>query len=116
LFLFEGPGRLLLAPDELRGWDPPELARGVDVAVIPMGISERDPLRGERRIPADHPVLRLEATFEETLAIVDRLDAGRVVLTHIEEVDGLSFDDLRELDGRLDGKVEFAYDGMVVDV
>jgi phosphoribosyl 1,2-cyclic phosphate phosphodiesterase len=114
-FLIEGDRkRVLLAPDETNGWDPPGDVGGVDLAVIPMGICEFHPLTGERRIHVDHPLLRLEATFEETLAIVEALEARRIVLSHIEEMDGLSYDDLLEL-GRRHG-VEFAYDGMVLDV
>ena len=119
-FVLERDGRrLLLAPDELNGWHPPPDVRGVDVAVLPMGICEFDALTGERRIPAEHPVLRLEATFPETLEIVDELDAGRVVLTHVEEIDGLSYDDLRKLEARLQAAgrpVSFAYDTLRVAV
>ena len=114
-FLFaDGAKRLLLAPDELNRWEPPDWVRGIDLAVIPKGLDEHDPFTGERRIPADHPVLRFEATFPETLEMVERLGAKRVVLTHIEEMDGRSHDDLLEL-GRRHG-VEFAYDGLVVEV
>lgn len=114
-FLVEGHGRrVLLAPDETNGWDPPGEVCGVDLAVIPMGVCELDPLTGERRIHPDHPVLRGETTFEETLGIAQRLAAGRTVLSHIEEIDGLSYDDLLELGAR--HGIEFAYDGMVLDV
>jgi phosphoribosyl 1,2-cyclic phosphate phosphodiesterase len=113
-FVFESGGkRLLLAPDELNAWSPPDWVRGVDLAVLPMGICEHDPLTRERRIHAEHPILRHEATFVETLEIVARLRARRVVLAHVEE-DGLSYDDLLELGPRCG--VEFAYDGMVVEV
>jgi phosphoribosyl 1,2-cyclic phosphate phosphodiesterase len=116
-FLLERDGRrVLLAPDETNGWSPPEEVRGVDVAVLPMGICEHDPLTGERRLHPEHPVLRFEATFDETLGIVRELGAGRTVLSHVEEMDGLSYDDLLELERRLDGLVEFAYDGLVLDV
>jgi phosphoribosyl 1,2-cyclic phosphate phosphodiesterase len=114
-FLFAAGGRrLLVAPDELKGWSPPEWVRGVDVAVLPMGVCEHDPFGGERRIPEEHPVLRYEATFEQTLGIVAQLGAGRVVLSHIEEMDGLSHDELKRL-GRRHG-VEFAWDGMLIEV
>jgi phosphoribosyl 1,2-cyclic phosphate phosphodiesterase len=114
-FVLERDGRrLLLAMDELNGWKPPEWVRGVDLALIPMGICEFDPFTGERRIHAEHPVLRFEATFDETLGIVERLGAARVVLSHVEEMDGLTYDDLLRLGDR-EG-VEFAYDGMLVDV
>ena len=112
--LAERGKRALLAPDELVGWDPPKHARGVDLAILPMGICEFDPLTGERRIDADHPALRFEASFPETLTIVERLGAARTVLAHIEELDGLSHDDLGEL-GRRYG-VEFAFDTMVLDI
>jgi phosphoribosyl 1,2-cyclic phosphate phosphodiesterase len=116
-FLLERDGcRVLLAPDETNGWSPPAELRGVDVAVLPMGICEHDPLTGERRLHPEHALLRLEATFDETLGIVRELGAGRTVLSHVEEMDGLSYDDLLESARRLDGLVEFAYDGLVLDV
>lgn len=119
-FLIEEDGkRVLIAPDELNGWEPPEWVRGADAAVLPKGLDEFDPFTGERRIPKDHPILQEEATYEETLEIVEKLDAGRVVLTHIEEVDGLSHDDLRELQEGLQGEgrnIEFAYDTLEVEV
>jgi phosphoribosyl 1,2-cyclic phosphate phosphodiesterase len=119
-FLFEeGNRRVLIAPDELNGWEPPEWVRGVDLAVLPKGLDEFDPFTGERRIPAEHPILKEEATYEETLEVVDLLEAERVILTHVEEVDGLSHDDLQDLQKRLrneDRNVAFAYDTLVVDV
>jgi phosphoribosyl 1,2-cyclic phosphate phosphodiesterase len=119
-FLFDdGEKTALIAPDELNGWSPPLEVRGVDLAVLPMGISEFHPLTGERAIHPDHHVLRTEATFDETLDIVSQLDAKRVVLAHIEEMDQLGYDDLLEVEARLrsDGlEAMFAYDTLVVDV
>lgn len=114
--LVERGRRLLLAMDELNGWVPPAEIRGTDLAVLPMGICEYDPFTGTRRIHRDHPVLRYEATFVETLEIVDQLQAKRVLLAHVEEVDELGYDDLLRLPGVLGRDVTFAYDGFVVDV
>jgi phosphoribosyl 1,2-cyclic phosphate phosphodiesterase len=111
-----GGKRLLLAMDELHDWVPPADLRGVDLAVLPMGLSEHDPFTGERRIHESHPVLRFEATFEQTLGIVDALGARRVVLGHVEEVDGLGFDDLKRLEAEIGRNVTFAWDTMLVDV
>ena len=111
-----GGKRLLLAMDELHDWVPPAQLRGVDLAVLPMGLSEHDPFTGERRIHESHPVLRFEATFEQTLGIVDALGARRVVLGHVEEVDGLGFDDLKRLEAEIGRNVTFAWDTMLVDV
>jgi len=119
-FLFEdGEKRVLIAPDELHGWIPPASVRGVDLAVIPKGLDEFNPFTGERRIHAEHYVLGVEATFLQTLDMVRQLDAKRVIMTHIEEVDGLTYDDLARLEGRLQAEglpVTFAYDTQVVDV
>lgn len=109
--LRERDRRVLLALDELKGWTPPPDVRGCDLAVLPMGICEHHPLTGERRIHVDHPLLRCEATFDETLAIVAALGARQVVLSHIEEMDGLTVGDLARLEERLDGSVRFAFDG-----
>ncbi len=118
-FLVSGADRrLLIAPDELRGWNPPTSVRDLDLAVIPMGVLEFDPLSGERRLHPDHPVLESEATFRQTLGIVRALNAKRVVMTHIEEPDGVSYDDLLELEERLrrDGlDLRFAYDTLLLD-
>ncbi|NDJ77820.1 MAG: hypothetical protein GYB65_16340 [Chloroflexi bacterium] len=119
-FLFEGEGRrVLIAMDELYGWQPPDFVRGVDLVVMPMGLTEFDPFDGHRVIPAEHPVLRAEATYRQTLDMVRTLDAGRVVLSHIEEAVRLSHDDLKRLEDGLHDEglnVEFAYDTMLIEV
>jgi phosphoribosyl 1,2-cyclic phosphate phosphodiesterase len=115
VFEIAGDGRrVLLALDELKGWEPEPALRGLDLAVLPMGLCEHDPFTGERRIHQDHSVLRLEATLPETLGIVERLGAARVVLAHMEEIDGLTYDDHVRLGAELG--VEFAYDGMQVEI
>ncbi len=122
-FLFETEGKRLLAVmDELKDWKPETELTGVDLAVLPMGVVEFDPFTGERRIPAEHPVLKSEATFEETLEIARQLNAERVILSHIEEPDGLSYDDLKRLERKLKRErgsqlpVSFAYDTLRLDI
>ena len=105
--------------DELNGWSPPSEVKGCDLAVLPMGICEFDVFTGERVIHEEHPVLEVEATFEETLAIVAQLDAGRVVLSHVEEMDCNSYDDLLQVEQRLQAEgtnISFAWDGRTIDV
>jgi phosphoribosyl 1,2-cyclic phosphate phosphodiesterase len=117
--LTEGGRRLLVAMDELNGWVPPAEVQGVDLAVLPMGICEFDLFTGERLIHEEHPVLRVEATFEETLGMVESLDARRVVLSHVEEMDCISYDELLRVEERLQAQgrdVRFAWDGMAIDV
>jgi phosphoribosyl 1,2-cyclic phosphate phosphodiesterase len=114
--LIQGDRRLLVAMDELNAWRPPPELRGVDVAVLPMGICEFHPFTGERRLHPAHPVLVYEATFAETLDMIAGLDAGQVVLFHIEEIDGLTHDELQALAPTLGDNITFAWDGFTLDV
>ncbi len=117
--LQERDKRLFVAPDELLGWDPPREVQGLDLAVVPMGILEFDPFTGERRINENHRVLKTEATFNQTLKIVERLKAARVIMTHIEEPDQLTYAELERLGERFraEGRcISFAHDTLVVDM
>ena len=71
----ENNRRVLIAPDELVGWQPPDFVRYVDLAILPMGVVEHDPLTGDRKVAPDHPLLKIEATFAETLEMVRRVGA-----------------------------------------
>jgi len=114
-FLFEAGGRrVLVAMDETQGWEPAGLGP-LDLAVLPIGVFEHHPYTGERRIPEEFcrpPVhkVRYATTLEQLRALAPK----RAVLTHIEEMDGLSHDELVRL-GAGDGW-EPAFDGLVLDV
>jgi phosphoribosyl 1,2-cyclic phosphate phosphodiesterase len=117
--LEEGGQRVLIAPDELNGWVPPDFVQGVDLAIIPMGLAEFHPLTGERLFTENHPLMQREATYVETLEMVRQLKAGRVIMTHIEETTQMGYDDLLTLEDRLraDGfNITFAYDTMTIEV
>jgi phosphoribosyl 1,2-cyclic phosphate phosphodiesterase len=119
-FLLEEDGRrLVIVLDDALDWRPSPDVQGADLAVIPMGIKEFDPFTGERCISEEHPVLRWKASFQHMLGIVRKLGASRVVMAHIEEADGLTYDDLLILSGRLQDEglpITFAHDAMVIDV
>ncbi|MCD4684504.1 MAG: hypothetical protein K8S97_01020 [Anaerolineae bacterium] len=119
-FLFEdGDTRVLIAPDELYGWTPPEFVRGVDLAIIPMGLNEFDPFTGERVMVAEHPILKSEATFRQTLDMVRAMQPKRTIMTHVEEPDGMGYDDLLRLEIKLADEglnITFAYDTLLIDV
>ncbi len=114
-FLFEGDGkRVLVAMDETHGWTPPDLGP-LDVAVLPVGVFELHPFTGERLIPEAfcNPPVR-KTRYAQALAMVRALAPRRAVLSHVEEMDKLSHDELVRL-GSDDGW-EPAFDGLVVEV
>jgi phosphoribosyl 1,2-cyclic phosphate phosphodiesterase len=111
--------KVLIALDELNNWKPGQQLQGVDLAVLPIGIFEYHPLTGERLIISRHPVLKEEATFAETLEMIKELNPKKTILTHIEEMNGLSFDELKKVEKLLNEEglnIEIAYDTLVVDV
>ncbi|HUY70784.1 MAG TPA: MBL fold metallo-hydrolase [Gaiellaceae bacterium] len=114
-FLFEGEGRrVLIAMDETHGWSPPGLGP-LDLAVLPIGVFEHHPYTGERLIPEEFckpPVKK--ARYGQALELVRTLAPRRAVLSHVEEMDKLSHDELLRL-GTSDGW-EPAHDGMLVEV
>ena len=113
-FLFEGDGkRVLLAMDETHGWTPPDLGR-LDLAVLPVGVFEHHPYTGERLIPEEFTSRRSSLRYATALEMARTLGAGRTVLSHVEEMDRMSHDELVQL-GETDGW-EPAFDGLLVEV
>ncbi|GKX30883.1 metallo-hydrolase/oxidoreductase [Vallitalea longa] len=111
--------RVLIIMDELIGWEVPKDLGKVDLAVLPAGVFEFNPITNVRNLPVDTPTLKLECTFLETLHIVDNLNADKIVLSHIEELDKLSYDDLIKVEEIYRKKgidFKFAYDGMKLEI
>lgn len=116
----EGEKTTLLVIDEHIGWVPGNEHRNADLAILPMGILATCPWTGSPRLPKDHPIHGIEATFEDTLRLIANLQAKRVVLLHIEEPAQLSHAKAIKLSEKvrheLKVDVEFAYDQMIIDV
>jgi phosphoribosyl 1,2-cyclic phosphate phosphodiesterase len=114
-FLFEAAGkRVLVAMDETHGWTPPALGP-LDLAVLPVGVFELHPFSGERLIPEEFCKPPVKKTrYAHALEMVRALAPRRAVLSHVEEMDRLSHDELVRL-GAADGW-EPAFDGLVVEV
>jgi phosphoribosyl 1,2-cyclic phosphate phosphodiesterase len=113
-FLFDdGAHRVLIAMDETHRWQPPDLGR-LDLAVLPIGVFEHHPFTGERMIPEEfcEPPVR-KARYEMTLELLRRLAPRRAVLSHVEEMDRVSHDELLRL-GASDGW-QPAFDGLVLE-
>ena len=113
-FLFEGDGqRVLIAMDETQGWAPSELGP-LDLALIPIGVFELHPVTGERLIPEQFCIPPVAKTrYQQALEMLRALDPRRAVLSHVEEMERLSHDELVAL-GEADGW-EPAFDGMLLD-
>ncbi len=114
-FLFEhGSTRVLIVMDETHRWEPPELGP-LDLALLPIGVFEHHPFSGARLIPEVFCVPPVAKTrYPQTLELLRALAPRRAVLSHIEELDRLSHDELVRL-GTRDGW-EPAFDGMLLSL
>lgn len=119
-YLVEQAGtRAWIAMDELVGWSPDAKVANLDVAILPSGVCEFHPLNGERRIPADEPVLRTEMRLERTLECIREMAPKHAVLIHLDEPDGITYDDGLALSEKYqaDGlPVMFSWDGLMIEV
>jgi len=119
-FLFnDGQRSALIVMDETFRWVPPSDLKGLDLVVLPMGVVDVDPRTGARRIPVDHPVLKAEATFNDTVKLAIELGAKRTILSHGEEPVGFGHDELQTLAREFSVKIpnlSVAWDGLIVEV
>jgi phosphoribosyl 1,2-cyclic phosphate phosphodiesterase len=120
--LTEGNTKVLLIADELFEWTPPADLPPIDLAILPASLFEFNPFTGERIIPENHPVLKVESMFEDSLEFVRQLKPKRTILSHIEEPFNLDYDDYLRLSEKLAteqpelGPVSFAYDMQIITV
>ncbi len=119
-FMIETNGkRIVHAADELFGWEPPEGLKGPDIAILPAGLFEFHPLTNERILMPNHPLLKEEASFKQTLEMIEKLGAAETWITHIEEAFDMTPEALAKAEERFaaEGKnIRFAYDGLQLTV
>jgi phosphoribosyl 1,2-cyclic phosphate phosphodiesterase len=112
--LQQGKKRVVLAVDDTKNWAPGDDLLEPDLLVIEAGWFERDP-KGRVLVPKNHWVRGSEASFEDTLRLVERIKPSRTILTHIEELNSRSYADYVRLEREhKDKNLQFAYDGLRV--
>jgi phosphoribosyl 1,2-cyclic phosphodiesterase len=87
-----------------------------DVLVLETGWFEHDK-QGNQIIPTGHWIRKSEASFEETLELVQKINPRLAIATHIEELNGRSYADYLELEKTYKkNRLHFAYDGLRVSL
>lgn len=115
VFVFESKGKkLIYAPCDCIPFPNDELLFDADMLVMGNTFIG-DVLKNDTFIADNHPLRKELHSFEEALKIKEHLRAKNLVITHLEEEWGKSFDDYKELEkGYTD--VYFAYDGMKIEL
>ena len=114
VFLFEENGRkVVYAPCDCKPFPMDESMRSADLLIIGNTFIG-DTLKNNRAINADHPLRHELHSMEDVLEIKNKLSIESVIVTHIEEDWGKSYDDYIALEDKYG--VKFAYDGMEIEV
>lgn len=115
VFVFESNGKkLIYAPCDCVPFPDNELLHYADILVIGNTFIG-DVLKNGKLISAEHPLRQELHSFEDVLRIKEQLGIKRVVITHIEECWGKTYDDYIALEKEYEN-ISFAHDGMEIDL
>ncbi len=115
-YIFERKGmKTVYAPCDIKPFpeDRNEVCNA-DLLVIQPGIFE-DGLKHGFVYPQNHISRTTLYTFDDTVALAERIQAKRILFVHLEEYWNRSYDDYLAVQNRFDN-IEFAYDGMRVNI
>ncbi len=107
--------KLIYAPCDIRPFpeDRPEV-QDADLLVIQPGIFETG-LKHGFTYPENHISRKTLYTFEQTLALSQRINAKQVLFVHLEEYWNRGYDDYSAIEKAHNG-IRFAHDGMRVNL
>ncbi|MBW2120048.1 MAG: hypothetical protein JRH09_19305 [Deltaproteobacteria bacterium] len=116
VYVYEKEGiRVVYAPCDIKPFpEDRKEVQGADLLVIQPGIFEAG-LKHGFTYPADHISRTTLYTFNETLDLAKRIQAGRILFIHLEEYWNRSYDDYLAIQEGFDN-IQFAYDGMRVRI
>jgi phosphoribosyl 1,2-cyclic phosphate phosphodiesterase len=116
IYVFEkGDKKLVYAACDIRPFPTESVeVRNPDLLVIQPGLFESG-LRHGFRYPRHHVSRKTLYTFEETLALAERIGARQVLFVHLEEYWNRSHDDYLAIEDRFPN-IRFAYDGMQIAI
>ncbi|MHB1151425.1 MAG: MBL fold metallo-hydrolase [Eubacteriales bacterium] len=114
VFMFTGDrAKVVYAPCDCIPFPDNELLFGADVLIIGNTFIGNK-LKDGREIGYKHPLRRELHSVEDVLNLKNKYNFKNVIITHIEEDWGKSYDDYRALEEVFG--VKFAYDGMKINV
>lgn len=116
VFTFESEGKkVVYAPCDCKPFPVDSAAvRGADVLILG-NTFVGDTLKNGRALPPDSPLRRELFSLGEARELARQLEARELIITHLEEDWGKSYDDYLALERRCTG-LRFAFDGMTLEV
>ena len=115
IFAFEkNEKKLVYAPCDCVPFSDNKLLYNADALVIGDTFIG-DTLKNGKRISPEHPLREELRSFDHVLGLRERLSANRLIITHIEEFWGKSYDDYITIENEY-ADVQFAFDGLVINL
>ncbi len=115
IFVFtEGNHKLIYAPCDVKPFPNQKIFEGADCLIIGNTIVG-DKLKGGFPLAENNPLRKELFVMDEIVGLKQKYRIPRVIITHLEEIWGKSYDDYLELQTQYDG-IEFAYDGMKINL
>ena len=115
VFVLEREGKkVIYSPCDCKPYPDSELFYDADALIMGNTVIG-DVLKDGRPLTTDHPLRSELHVLEDVLAMREKYRIKRLVMTHLEEDWGKGYDDYLELEKGLDN-VQFAYDGMVIEI
>ncbi|TCL60509.1 phosphoribosyl 1,2-cyclic phosphate phosphodiesterase [Kineothrix alysoides] len=113
VFVFtEGLHKVIYAPCDVKPFPENDIFMDADCLIIGDTIVA-DILKGGFVLGKDNPLRDELFVMDEVIGLKNKYHIKRVIITHLEEDWGKSYDDYRNLQKQLDG-IEFAYDGLEI--
>lgn len=114
IFVFtEGLHKVIYAPCDVKPFPENDIFMDADCLIIGDTIVA-DILKDGFVLGKDNPLRDELFVMDEVIGLKDKYHIKKVIITHLEEDWGKSYDDYRNLQKQLDG-IEFAYDGLEIN-
>lgn len=110
--IMQGNKKVIYAPCDVKPFPEHEIFQGADLLIIGNTIIG-EVLKDGFILGQDNPFRESLFVMEEIIALKEKYNIPQVIMTHIEEDWGKSYDDYLELEKEYDG-IHFAYDGMEI--
>lgn len=115
VFVFEeGNKKIIYAPCDVKPFPEHPIINNADILIIGNTVIG-DKLKNEFILEIDNPLREELFTMEEIIELKDKYYINKVILTHLEEDWGKSYDDYKALEKSYNN-IQFAYDGMVIEL
>jgi len=115
VFVFESNGKkVIYAPCDCKNFPADDIINNADLLIIGNTFIG-DVLKNNTVIYPEHKLRKELHSMENIIEIKDKFKIKDIIVTHIEEDWGKSFDEYKELEKNYEN-IKFAYDGMMINI